>query len=465
MNINFIPNKQITAFILLLLLQPMYTLAQDNTLRFQTFLQQVLQEHPLAKQAQLQTELGNAERMAALSLFDPVLESDLEQKQMKGKQYYSLFDTKLRIPTWFGLSVVAAYENTEGEYLNPQNNTATYGLWYAGIEANVLQGLLIDKRRAALQQAKIYQELTTNQRKQLLNQLVYAASVAYINWQMAEQTQQVVEESIELAEQYFEGTRQAFAHGEKPAIDTLEAHLIVQDRIAIRQANAQEVLVAKWQLSNFLFNAGKNMQLAQGTKAEEGVLVTRSEQSVNLDTVVHNNLELQEKQLVLQTYQVDQKLKKDKLKPKLKLKFNPLLATEKESIAPSYSSSDFKWGFSFSMPLFLRGERADIKKYTVKVEQKRMEIQNKQAEISNKLQASRSKQVLLAQQLRLQQQNLVLYKRLLDAEKEKLFVGESSVFLLNKRQEKYLQGQIKRISLQAKLQVEVLNYAFYSNAM
>ena len=57
------------------------------------------------------------------------------------------------------------------------------------------------------------------------------------------------------------------------------------------------------------------------------------------------------------------------------------------------------------------------------------------------------------------------YRLLLDGENEKFRFGESSVFLLNKRQEKYINGQLKLIELNIKLQVELLNYLYYSNGL
>jgi hypothetical protein len=44
----------------------------------------------------------------------------------------------------------------QGYYLNPDLKTATYGLPYIGIEASLLQGLVIDKRRAEFLKSQKY---------------------------------------------------------------------------------------------------------------------------------------------------------------------------------------------------------------------------------------------------------------------------------------------------------------------
>ncbi|MFT5169157.1 MAG: hypothetical protein ACI8P3_004405, partial [Saprospiraceae bacterium] len=69
------------------------------------------------------------------------------------------------------------------------------------------------------------------------------------------------------------------------------------------------------------------------------------------------------------------------------------------------------------------------------------------------------------QQFNLLNQNVENYKRLLDGENEKFRFGESSVFLLNKRQEKYINGQIKLIEIFIKSQIEILNFLYYSNQL
>lgn len=73
--------------------------------------------------------------------------------------------------------------------------------------------------------------------------------------------------------------------------------------------------------------------------------------------------------------------------------------------------------------------------------------------------------MILRDQINIAEQNVAGYKRLLDGENEKFLFGESSVFLLNKRQEKYIQSQLKVVSLLVKLGTERLNYLYYTNGL
>ncbi len=244
--------------------------AQNDTtfLTQKAYLAQVLEQHPVAKQAALQEPLANATMLAAKGKFDPTLSSSWNDKFFSDKHYYRHFSTNLLIPTQYGLQISAAYENNNGYYLNPENTTDKYGLWAVGIEANILQGFFIDERRAAVQQAYIFERITKNERQIMLNDLLLMASLAYIEWQKAYYTQQILEEAMQIAQDYRQATRQSFLGGEKTAIDTLEAFLIVQDRMLMLQSNEMLLENAKQTLENFLWQNNQPISLNQPTAPE-----------------------------------------------------------------------------------------------------------------------------------------------------------------------------------------------------
>ena len=127
---------------------------QDSiVLSYAAFIENILQYHPVARQAALQNDFAAVEKLAAKGRFDPQLAADWNDKYFDKKHYYRIFNAGFQIPTWYGLTLNGSYENTDGVYLNPENTTTNMGLWTLGVEANLLQGLLIDERRAASPQA------------------------------------------------------------------------------------------------------------------------------------------------------------------------------------------------------------------------------------------------------------------------------------------------------------------------
>ena len=428
------------------------------------FLAQILAHHPVAKQANLQQDLANATMLEAKGRFDPVLSSSWNDKFLSDKHYYRHFGTNLLIPTQYGLQVSAAYENNNGYYLNPENKTDKFGLWAVGIEANVLQGLFIDERRAGIQQAHIYEKITKNERQIMLNDLLLMASLAYIEWQKAYYTQQILEEAMQIAQNYQQATKQSFLGGEKTAIDTLEAFLIVQDRMLMKQENEMFLENTKQTLENFLWENNRSIVL------EKKIIPEKIEsQNLQLSTdlemsdLINTHPQVLEKNYKRNYYEVELRAKKDKLKPKLKLKYVPLLKTAENSIAPSYALPNYKWGFEFAMPLLFRSERANVQKSQLKIQNIDWSVADKRNELQNKIEASLKQQEILQQQIGLQEQNLAGYERLLEAENTKFEYGESSVFLVNKRQEKYIDSKIKLISWKTKYQKEYTKFLYYTN--
>jgi len=438
----------------------------STTLSYQEFLINIVRYHPIAKQAELRIDFADAEWLAAKGNLDPMLTSDWNQKNFDDKLYYRQFQGKLKVPTILGVDFIAGYENTEGVFLNPENKTDEFGLWNVGVEVNLLQGLWINERRTALQQAKIFRNIAENEREILLNELIYSASLAYLDWQQNFFAQQVILESIELAETYFDNTKQSYLGGEKTAMDTLEALLILQDAVTKSQFYEGKRLKAQQNLENFLWFNDVPLILEPTAKPETYQQpIFEITPNPNLQNLLLNHPAINEKINKQAYFEVEQRLKREKLKPKLKVKFNPLLATTNDGVSPTYSTSDYKWGFDFSFPLFLRSERAGIQQGEVKLLEIALDIENKRNELRNKIEASQQQQTVLQAQLALQQQNVTGYQRLLDGENEKFLYGESSVFLLNKRQEKYIDGRLKLIETYIKLEMEILNYLYYINGL
>ncbi|MFT5168923.1 MAG: outer membrane protein TolC, partial [Saprospiraceae bacterium] len=359
------------------------------------FLDNLLKYHPIAKQANLRLDLGAVALLAAKGNLDPVVSADWNQKNFDDKLYYRQYQAKLKFPTKLGIDVVGGYENTEGVFLNPENSTDDFGLWYIGVEVNVLQGLIVNERKIALEQAKVFQDLVKNEQRIALNELLHNAFSAYFLWQEYYYSKVVLTENISIANTYFDNTKQTFEGGEKTAMDTLEAFILYQDAIAFLQKNELDLIDARQKVENYLWYDEAPVALQENTIPEDYKNAFFSE------TVNFENPNLSSHPVILAAinklsyFEIEQKLKREKLKPKLQIKYNPLLTTSENSIAPNFSATNYKWGFDFSMPLLLRTERADIQRGEIKLRETALGIQNKRNELQNKIESSLQQQALL----------------------------------------------------------------------
>ena len=218
------------------------------------FLNIVREFHPLGKQANLRVEYGEQNLKANRGAFDPYLYGDVYQKYFDDKQYYDLLNAGMKIPTWFGIEIDAGFEQTDGDFLNPQRSTPANGLVHAGISVPIGQDLFIDQRRADLRKAQIYTEITAAEQQILTNELFKNATTAYLEWVGAAQKYEVFQEALQLARVRFEAVRSSALIGEAPAIDTVEAFIQYQNRSIALQDATLEYKNASAQLEVFLWN-------------------------------------------------------------------------------------------------------------------------------------------------------------------------------------------------------------------
>ena len=360
--------------------------SEKVVLSYSKFMNLVKENHPVSRQGDLALERGEAYLLKARGGFDPKLYGDYTQKQFKGDEYYELLDAGLKVPTWFGIAVKAGYENNEGVNLNPENKTPSSGLWYAGIELPIGNGLFMDQRRAELKRAKIFRESTDAQQQIIMNDLLYEAGKAYWAWFEAYNDMIVLEEGFALANQRFGGVKNKATFGDSPIIDTVESWIQVQNRsleLKQFQLNFQN---SSAYLQVFLWKDGMiPLELTEQTvpfSADQMNTASLSDDFyTRMDSLIQNHPELLQYQYKVETLDIDARLKREQLKPNLNLKYNALSQPIGGDPFNNYSVSNYNWGVNFSMPIVLRKERGDLKLTQIKQNEAQLQMANKREQL------------------------------------------------------------------------------------
>ena len=102
------------------------------------------------------------------------------------------------------------------------------------------------------------------------------------------------------------------------------------------------------------------------------------------------------------------------------------------------------------IPLFLRQARADYQSAKLKLLQNKMDMEVKNNELRTKVETYRNEILNYNAQINLADQNIGNYKKLLTAEETRYENGESSLFLINSRENKLIEAQEKLLQLKAK---------------
>ena len=438
-------------YIFIFICSSMNLFGQNNPSEFtyNEFLGYVKKYHPLVKQADLKLNEAQANLMQARGAFDPKIEVDFSEKQFKDSEYYSILNSSFKIPTWYGIELKAGFDNSEGIYVNPENTLPNSGLTSFGISVPVGQGLFINQRMADLRKAKIARNLNVAERNLQAVEVIYEASVSYVNWKRSFDEVKLYETYLENALIRYNGVSKLIEEGDKPAIDSVEAGIAVKTRRLNLEEAKLKFTKAKLELSNYLWLENNiPLELNDNLFPETTLSKTIKEvlQINELGTVdLENHPKIQALDAKIAMLKVDRKLKANALLPKLDLSYNYL---SEPSYIDNYRFEDYKIGVNFAFPIFLRKERGSLKLADLKIQDSEFGLQFERKNLENKITAQQQEIVSLAKQQDYNNKLVKDFTTLLNAEDRLFEMGESSLFVINSRENSLVSSQINEIALE-----------------
>ncbi len=443
--------------ILLFILNASFLFSQENDsiLSLEEYLGYVKKYHPIVKQARLITTNSEAKLLKSRGAFDPKIQVDYDRKKFKETEYYDILNTSFKIPTWYGVEFKANYENNSGVFLNPEYNVPEDGLYSAGISLSLAKGLLTNKRMATLKQAKLYTTQAQAKQKLVINDILYDAIIIYFNWLKNYKAKLVYQDFLENANTRLQNVKSSFNAGDKPAVDTLEASINYKTRMLDLEKSNIGYIKATLELSNYLW-LENNLPIELKTNIKPDIYTFGSIDNVLNNSILNSKdvnlenhpkiVELKAKQEILK---VDKRLKTNNLLPKIDLEYNFL--TPDYDQLNSLNTANYKSGLNISFPLFLRKERGELKLAKIKLQNTKFDISATEVNLKNKIE-SKLREIESYDIQNTILENLVLdYKKLVQTEERKFILGEGSIFLVNYREVKLIESQLKAIDTEYQL--------------
>jgi len=446
--------NQLSFFLLLFFLLGHTSVSQNNIeelvpeMTFEEFLALVKQHHPVIKQANLKLSLAEAKLLKARGAFDPIIEADLSQKDFEGTNYYDKLSTAFKIPTWFGIELKGSFEENSGTYLNPENKVPIDGLYAAGVSLPLAKNLLTNDRMATLKMSKFFIKQSQAERIITINTILYDATKAYLDWFQAENEKEIYKNAIDNANERYNAIIKTINLGQVAAIDSVEAKINLQSRQLAYEAAKLSAEKSKLYASNFIWIQDIPLELEANVVP---VLPQFEEFYMDLPLVSLENIALDKHpKLVYYDYKIesmaiDVSLKKNNLLPTIDLTYN--FITSGNNQFDAFNTQDYKAGLYFKLPLFLRKERGDLKISQVQLKDSQFERDNQEVMLKNKIEAVNYEIRSLSVQKEIIRNMVSNYSILLKAEERIFFIGESSLFLINSREQKLIEGQLKEIEL------------------
>lgn len=419
-------------------------------LSYSEFLGYVKKYHPLVKQANLEVSTAQAKLMVARGGFDPKIEVDYNKKEFKGTEYYSLLNSSFKIPTWYGVEIKAGFDATEGQYYNPQNRTPDAGLTSLGISVALGQGMFINQRMADVREGKLQLKLSDAQRKLRAIEVLYKASEAYFEWRKSFNEAELYKRYLGFASTRFKGVKKLIEVGDSPAIDSVEARITVRNRELNVENGNLKLTKAKLNLSNYLWIENVPVEVDDTVKPELNLMDTLEEtlktsaMMVSVETLeAHPKIQALETKLSM--LEINRQLKANLLLPKVNVGYNYI---SEPVYFDSFNTDDYKFNIDFSIPIFLRKERGNLKVAKLKIQDLKFDIDQQRLELKNKIKAQQTEIASLKRQKNVIDNLVKDYVTMLSSEEKLFSFGESSIFLMNSRENNLVSAKLSQISIE-----------------
>lgn len=426
------------------------------TLNVEELILLVKQYHPIVKQANINYQKSTADISIAKGAFNPVISNVISGKTFGATNYYNYINPQISIPTWYGIEVTAGLENLSGNRFDPSETVGKSS--YIGLSFPLLKNLVLDKRRAYLQQAKLYQNMAQTEQNAVLNAIILDAAVEYWEWANAYKVYEIVEKNFKISQQRYEMVKKAYFNGERPAIDTVEAQSQMQsfelqknDSWLKFQNETLALSAFLWKENNVAYLLSDKIIPAKNWENEENiqnVLLNLNDLQIEAQ---RNHPELQLYNQKLAVLGIDKKLKFQEMLPKLDFKYNHLSKGYNVFYSDGFAfQNNYQYGLKFEMPLLFSAGRGEYKKSLLKIEETQIAQNQKSFGISLKVNNYFNEYLTLKKQIFLQRAMLGNLQKLLKGEETLFFNGESSLFLINSRENKVLENEVKLTELKAK---------------
>jgi outer membrane protein TolC len=429
-----------------------------HTLSVKQFVEIVKQFHPVAKQADIFIEKAGADVTIARGMFDPVLANETAEKTFDGTNYYYYNRPELTIPTWFGVEVTAGLEYLAGNRTDPEETKGRTS--YLGISVPLAKNLLMDKRRAALQTAKIFREASSVEKRNMLNNLLLDALKTYWAWVKEYHVYKTLSDAVVVNEKRVEMVKTAYRLGDRPAIDTAEALVQLQSfELQKNQAwldfqnTTLELSVFLWTSDTQPYNLATN--IIPATDLQTLNIADADLPGLNnlLSAAVKNHPELLMYNYKLGVLGVDRKLKFQELLPTINFRYNQLgkgYEILKTATTGPLFENNFQYGVSLGIPLRLSQGRGEYRKAKLKITETKLQQVQKQQQVENKVRSYFNELIAVKSQVALQEKVYKNYQVLQRGEDIRFMSGESSLFLVNARENKALEALQKLQELKTK---------------
>lgn len=428
-----------------------------DSLTLEAFLARVREAHPLARQAELARRQARADLRAARGGFDPVLSATWDYKRFKGIGYYDELDTRLTVPTPWGVDVKLGWERAAGAIINPERATPSNGLLSAGVSIPIGPRLLADERRTGLQQSELAVDVADADAEAALVRLMQAASRDWGAWFEAEARARIAREGVTLARFRLDAVRRRVLEGDAAAIDSVEARAEWERRQLAEVDATAHAATVRITISGYLWDADGGAvplpaRAAPAATSPPRPVAHRDADAAAIARLAHEHPSVRQARARWLQAEAQRRLTLTQVLPSASAEVSALAAGRSLGDLPAFAEAadDAKAALSLRVPLFARRELGRLRAAEDRARQFAVERDRVTREVQ--LAAERALIEVRAAEAQLEGQARVLAASevLLAAEQRRFDLGESSLLVVNLRERAVLDERLRLAQLEAR---------------
>ncbi len=414
-------------------------------------LHSVSQHYPQIKMARLEIMKAQGTYVSALGKFDPSLDASTRSQPVGG--YINNYgDTQFNVPTLYnGVKLMAGYRNGNGNwpiyYQNYLTNSA--GEYRAGLSLPLLRDRLIDKERTKLLSSAESIRMKQHGAQAVKIKIYQETIKAYWQWVEAGLQLRTFRELLILAKTRQRAIQQQAKQGDLARLVMTENEQQIFQRKQL--LNQGKMMFEQYGVNLSLYYRDQQGQPKVPSEADLPALVNLNASGVTR-CVAH--LAQHPALKTLQNYSTIIKMKRDLAKNELLPNLDANSYAFKQYGTGGYPlllPQAAMVGVSFKFPIFQREARGRLITAQTELRQVRTEKKFLYEQLKNTLTNLLIGIKRFRQQVSLLQQELTLARQVQQGETKKFYAGDSTLFLVNQREQTSTQVQLNWINAQVHL--------------
>jgi len=351
---------------------------------------------------------------------------------------------------WQGASAYSGWRIGTGDFPTYRglDDTRSLGELRAGFKLPLLRGREIDERRASLAQAQIGQsiaDLTIDQQRLIVRQL---AAIRYWDWVAAGQRLRIAQDLLRVATERDQALRDAAQLGAVAQVEVTENQRQILQReaqIIEAQRGVQQASIA---LSLFYRDAAGQPRLAEVRQLPGNLPATEvlaeTQEALDLELALSKRPEIATVAAQRQQTRIDIDLASNQTRPSLDLGVG--VTTEGGSGAVKRGPSELKATLTFQVPWQRRIAEGKLQQASAKhsqlTQRERFVRDQVTAEVRDAASAVRASH----QRTMLAAREVIVALDLADAERERFRLGDSTLFLVNLREQAAVDAELRLVA-------------------